>query len=135
VLLRCVDFGFGRGITPNFRTVKVNVVITIITLMLMPETEDITQFMGNSRVPILRRVLVLEVDTEMRTMATRRITPFRWDVTRDRRSLDIEARGLLDNGNIMRISIIPDPRIGILFALVVAVGPLIVLDLVLMELK
>jgi hypothetical protein len=103
--------------------------------MLMPETENMAKFVGKSRVPVVCRVLVLEFNTKMRTMTAWPIIPFSWYVTRNRRSLDIRARGFLNNGDVMRTSIMPNPRIRILLALVVAVGPFAVFDLVLMELQ
>jgi hypothetical protein len=40
MLLRCIDSGFGGGISPEFRTVEVNVITTIGPLMFVPETKD-----------------------------------------------------------------------------------------------
>jgi hypothetical protein len=42
MLLRCVDFSFRGSVTSDFGTIEMNVVITIIPLMLVPETEDMT---------------------------------------------------------------------------------------------
>ena len=71
----------------------------------------------------------------MDAVPTLLVAPFFWYVACDRRGLGSRVFGFRDNGNVVFDVLVPDPRVVILFAFVVAVRPYAFLDSVLPELK